>query len=173
MKVNTKIIILVIICIAVLTGAFIVDRVLNKSYLKELKFDELIEKIDNDETFMFLISQTQCAHCISFKPKLSDIAKEYKLDIYYIKVLVVDDNKLNLKVATKILKEYKLDIYYIDVDLLTDEEKSTLKSYVNFDSTPVTVFIKSGEETSAATRIVGDAKKDRIIMKLKSNGFIE
>ena len=144
MKVNTKIIILVIICIAVLTGAFIVDRVLNKSYLKELKFDELIEKIDNDETFMFLISQTQCAHCISFKPKLSDIAKEYKLDIYYI-----------------------------DVDLLTDEEKSTLKSYVNFDSTPVTVFIKSGEETSAATRIVGDAKKDRIIMKLKSNGFID
>lgn len=46
--------------------------------------------------------------------KSENINSNIKLDLTGKKILVVDDNSLNLKVATKILKEYKLDITCID-----------------------------------------------------------
>ncbi len=46
--------------------------------------------------------------------KSENINSNIKLDLTGKKVLVVDDNSLNLKVATKILKEYKLDITCIN-----------------------------------------------------------
>lgn len=132
------------ICLVVIIGGFIFDSFLSKSYLIEAKYDEIIDKIENDESFVLLLSQTTCSHCAQYKPKLKDVANEYKLEVYYV-----------------------------EVDLLTEKEYDELKSYVNFSSTPVTVFIKDGEEETAATRINGDASKDKIIRKLQSNGFID
>lgn len=144
MGTKKKVIILVVICLIVLIGAFVLDNILGKSYLNEIKYDELMEKIENKEDLVLLISQTTCTHCASYKPKLEDIAKEYKIDIYYI-----------------------------EADLLTDDERNELKSHINFSSTPVTVFLKGGEETTVANRISGDASKDKIERKLKSNGLID
>ena len=144
MDVKKKVIILVSICVIILIGAFIADRILAKTYFNEIKYSEVIEKIENKESFVLLISQTECSHCISYKPKLEEVANEHKVDIYYI-----------------------------DVDLLSDEESDKLNSYINFSSTPITVFLKSGEETTVATRINGDASIEKIEKKLKSNGFIE
>ena len=144
MKVKRKVIILVCICLIILIGAFIADRILGKTYFNEIKYNEVIEKIDNKESFVLLISQTDCTHCISYKPKLEDVANEHKINIYYI-----------------------------DVDLLSEEENNNLNSYINFSSTPITVFLKNGEETTVATRINGDASKEKIEKKLKTNGFID
>lgn len=144
MKVKTKVIILVSICLFVLVGTLITDKILSKSYLKEIKYEVLIDKIENKEDMIILISQTTCGHCTSYKPKLEDIANKYKIDIYYI-----------------------------DVDLLTDEENMELDKYINYSSTPTTVFLKNGEEKSAATRINGNASREKIEKKLKSNGFID
>lgn len=143
-NIKKRIITLVCICLVVFVGAIIVDNIIGKSYFSEIKCDEIIEKIENKESFVVLISQTTCSHCMSYKPKLEEVANEYKLEIYYI-----------------------------DVDLLSDTENTNLKSYINYDSTPITVFVKNGEETSVATRINGDASKDKIEKKLKSNGFID
>lgn len=120
------------------------DRILGKTYLNEIEYKELIEKIENKEDIVLLISQTTCTHCISYKPKLEEVANEYKLNVYYI-----------------------------DVDLLSDEEEEKLKSYISYSSTPITVFLKKGEETTVANRINGDASKEKIEKKLKSNGFID
>lgn len=144
MKAKKRAIILGSICLVILIGAFIADRVLSKSYLKELKYDEVIEKIENKDNFVLLISQTTCTHCISYKPKLEEVANKYKINIYYI-----------------------------ESNLLNDEERDKFTSYINFSSTPVTVFIKNGEETTVANRINGDASKDKLEKKLKSNGFID
>ena len=144
MKVKKKIIILVSICIVVLIGAIITDRSVSKTYFNKIEFDDLIKKIENDETFIFVISQTTCTHCATYKPKLEQAANDYKLEIYYI-----------------------------DVDLLSDEENTKLKSYVSYEGTPVTIFLKDGEETSAITRINGDASREKIDRKLKSNGFVD
>lgn len=144
MKAKKRAIILGSICLIILVGAFIADRILSKSYFKELKYDEVIEKIKNKDSFVLLISQTTCTHCISYKPKLEEAANKYKINIYYI-----------------------------ESNLLNDEERDKFTSYINFSSTPVTVFIKNGEETTVANRINGDASKDKLEKKLKSNGFID
>ena len=144
MKVKTKVIILVSVCLIVLVGAIIADKILSKNYFNEIKYETLMEKIENKEDVIVLISQTTCGHCISYKPKLEDVANKHKINIYYI-----------------------------DVDLLTKEENTELDKYINFSSTPTTVFLKNGEEKSAATRINGDASREKIENKLKSNGFID
>ena len=50
---------------------------------------------------------------------------------------------------------------------------SIFKKYISFSSTPTTLFLKNGEEVTAANRINGDANKEKIEKKLKSNGFID
>ena len=144
MSTKKKVMILVSICLVVLVGAVIADRIMGKSYFNEISFNDIMEKIENKEDVVLLISQTTCSHCISYKPKLKDVANKYKLNIYYI-----------------------------DVDLLGEDEAKELKSKVNYSSTPVTVFLKNGEEKTAANRINGDASKDKIVKKLKNNGFID
>jgi len=144
MSTKKKVMILVSICLVVLVGAVIADRIMGKSYFNEISFNDIMEKIENKDDVVLLISQTTCSHCISYKPKLKDVANKYKLNIYYI-----------------------------DVDLLGEDEAKELKSKVNYSSTPVTVFLKNGEEKTAANRINGDASKDKIVKKLKNNGFID
>ena len=144
MNIKKKVIILVSICLVLLIGGLIADRILGKSYLKEIEYNEVIKKIEKKESFVLLVSQTTCTHCISYKPKLEKVANNHKLNIYYI-----------------------------DVDLLSDEENEKFESYINFSSTPITVFIKDGEETTAANRINGNASIEKIEKKLKSNGFID
>lgn len=139
-----RVIILCSICILILIGALVADRIITNSYLKQLKYDEVMEKIQNKESFILLVSQTTCLHCKEYKP-----------------------------VFKKILKKNKLTAYYIEYDLLSKEEKKEFVKYINFDSTPVTVFLKNGEESTTANRIVGAREEEYIIGKLKSNGYIE
>ena len=141
-KKNT--IIILAICLLVLVIGLIVDNIMGKNYFIELEYDEVIEKFDNDEDFILLLSQTTCSHCQQYKPKLEDVANEYKLEVYYI-----------------------------EVDLLSKDESDNLKKYASYSSTPSTVFVHNGEEKTAASRINGDASTDKIIKKLKSNGFID
>ena len=49
-----------------------------------------------------------------------------------------------------------------------------MKKLVTFDgSTPVTAFIVDGEEITASNRIFGDSSYEKIVKKLKNNGFIK
>ena len=143
MKVKTKVIILVILCLVLLIGALYGDKILSKSYLSEIKYDKVIEMMDNKEDFILLVSQTTCNHCMSYKPKLEDIAKEYKIQMYYIQV-----------------------------DLLNNEEKEKFEDYISYDGTPATIFIRNGEEKTVASRINGNQSISTIKMKLKANGWI-
>lgn len=143
MKVKAKVIILVILCLVLLIGALYGDKILSKSYLSEIKYDKVIEMIDNKEDFILVISQTTCNHCMSYKPKLEDIAKEYKIQMYYIQV-----------------------------DLLNEEEKDKFEDYISYDGTPATIFIRNGEEKTVASRINGNQSISTIKMKLKANGWI-
>jgi predicted bacteriocin transport accessory protein len=132
------------ICLAVLVSAVIIDIALSKSYLKELKYNEVMDKIENKESFVLLFSQTVCTHCKDFKPKLKNVANRYKVTIYYL-----------------------------ETDLLKKEEQEELNKHFSFKGTPTTVFVTDGEEKTAATRINGDVSEEKIIAKLKSNGYIE
>ena len=143
-KAKRKVLTLVKVCVAILVVAVIADLVLGKSYLKEIKFDKMVEKIENKESFVIVFSQTECEHCLAYKPKIAKVAKKYKLTVYYL-----------------------------ETDLLNEKKEKELKKYFNFDGTPTTVFVIKGEEKTAANRIVGEASEEKIIKKLKSNGFIK
>ena len=143
-KSKKKAIILGIVCLVVLVGAIVAESFLSKSYFIKLDYDEVMEKINNKEDFVLVLSQTTCTHCASYKPKIKEVAKEYKVNIYYM-----------------------------EVDLLDADEKKEFTSYVSFSSTPATVFINKGSEKTAANRINGDASKEKIVKKLKSNGFVD
>ena len=143
-KLKKKVIIIVAICLFILVGAFVADRILGKSYLKEIKYDKVMEKVEKKDSFVLLLSQTTCSHCMDFKPKLAKVAKEYKVDIYYI-----------------------------EVNLLTNKERDEFKAHFNYTGTPTTIFVKDGEEGTVANRINGDVSEEKIINKLKSNGFIK
>lgn len=136
-------IIIAIICIIIII--FLAYSNQNKNKLIELNVDEVIEKIENKDTFVLCITQTTCQHCANYKPKLE-----------------------------KISKEYNIEIYYIDIDKYSDKKQQDFKNAVSFDgSTPVTAFIKEGKETTASNRIFGNSSYDKIIEKFKKNGFID
>ena len=136
--------ILGIICFIILVGALVADRLLSKEYFIELKYDEVMEKVNKKDSFILLFSQTTCSHCAAYKPKLKAVANEYEVNIYYL-----------------------------EVDLLNEKQEKELKKKLNYSSTPVTIFVVAGDEETAATRINGDVDKDKIISKLKSNGYIK
>ena len=129
----------------IIIGGLAIYNIFFKSVLIELSVDEVVEKINNKDSFVLCISQTTCTHCKSFKPKLETVSEKYEVDIYYI-----------------------------DIDKYDEDEISLFKKNVSFDgSTPVTAFIVDGEEASASNRLFGDVKIDKIVKKMKNFGFIE
>ena len=146
MRKNSNLIWIIAIVILVLLLAFlIINKAISKGNLVELTYDEFTEKIDNEESFVLCISLTTCSHCATYKPKLESVAKDYAIDLYYI-----------------------------DIDKYSDEEQEEFEKIINFnDTTPTTVFLRDGKETTTSNRLVGDASTSRIIDKLKSNDFID
>lgn len=141
---NKKNIIIIIIVIGLGIGlGYLLFN--NNDNLIELNYNELESKIENKEDFVVCISRTTCSHCNNYKPKLRNVANKYKINIYYT-----------------------------DIDKYTKTDFEKFNNLISFDGgTPVTIFIKNGEEKTTATRIEGDVSTDKIIDKLKKNGFID
>ena len=144
MKAKKRILIIFISCIVILVGALIFDKIYNKEYYIELSYNQFVKKIEKKDSFVLCLSQTTCSHCAEFKPKLKEVAEEYKVELYYM-----------------------------ETNLLNEEQTEALKKIVAFSGTPTTVFITDGEEKLVANRISGDISKEKLIKKLKSNGIIK
>ena len=85
MKNNNKIIVICgIILLIIIVVLFYIKY--NKKQLIELTYTELVNKINNKDSFVLCISRTTCSHCYDYKPKLNEVAKEYKINIFYIDV---------------------------------------------------------------------------------------
>ncbi len=144
MKTKKRILILVIACIIIAIIAIVIDKVNTKEYFIELSYDEIMTKLEKKESFVLCLSQTTCSHCAEYKPKLKQISKQYKTYLYYT-----------------------------ETNLFTEEQTDNFQNIISFKGTPTTVFITNGEEKTVANRISGDLAKEKIIKKLKSNGFIK
>lgn len=140
---NKKIILIICLLVLILTIIAIISIPKDK-YLTKLSYEEIIEKVTNKETFILCISASKCIHCQDYKPKLEKVANDYEITIYYT-----------------------------NTDSFSDEQYETFKKDFSFDGgTPTTIFFKNGEETTTANRIEGNVKIEKIINKLKNNGFI-
>lgn len=111
--------------------------------LISINFNELEKKINNKDTFILVLTQKQCSHCVEYKPVLKEV-----------------------------LYEYDLKAYELDQNTLTKTEKAKLKDIASITGTPTTVFISEGSEIATATRIHGAASKGTIISRFKAMGYI-
>ncbi len=98
----------------------------------------------NKESFAIYIGNEGCSHCLSYKPTLE-----------------------------KVLKDYKITIYHLDNSKLSEEEFSEFKTYINISGTPTVAFITDGEEETTLNRIVGEASEESTIEMFKANGYIK
>ena len=113
-------------------------------HLPEISFTELEEKINNKESFILVLTKTNCSYCIEYKPVLK-----------------------------KVLTEYDIYAYELYIDKLSTKENGKLKDIANISGTPATIFIEQGEEKNTATRLYGSQPKDKIISRLKAMGYIK
>lgn len=119
-----KKIILILTSLLLITGCsnstFKKYDVVNKNSEKhtttiELTYEEYENKIKNKDSFVLLMWQTGCSHCISFEPTLN-----------------------------KIITYYNLEIYSINLADVTDEEYSKIENKTFITGTPTTVVFKDG-----------------------------
>ena len=147
MKKNNNMFFIIGIFIIIVISFLLINTITNsnKGELKELTYKDITEKTNNKESFVFVVSRTDCSHCMEYKPKLKKIANSHNIDLYYI-----DFDKETKKNRDKLFDEYDLD-----------------------GSTPITIFIKKGKQTNIFDRIEGDVSEDRVIKKLKDLKYIK
>jgi len=131
-----------IIIFIALISMFILTGCKKGSYIR-LSFDDLQLKLNDKDTFVLVIGSDTCSACAKYKTTMESI-----------------------------IKDKKLDIYYLDLNSVTDEEYSKIYSKYVINSTPTTIFIKDGLETSTYDRIIGAASYSDIIESLKKHGYI-
>lgn len=116
----------------------------SNSNLEKISYKEYKNLIDDKETFILEVMKNDCSACISLKPRLEEVAKEYNINIKYI-----------------------------DTSSLNENEYNEFNDMVYVKGTPTIIFYENGEEQSMATRIVGAVPKDKLITKFKDMGYIK
>lgn len=136
--------VIIFIILVIILSVFLVNKSNNKNFIST-NYADILKMVENKENFVLCISATDCSHCQSFKPKLK-----------------------------KISNDYNIKIYYIDIDKINKEDYDKFKTDFSFDGgTPTTLFIIDGEEKTVANRIDGDVSIEKVVNKLKKNGFIK
>ena len=144
---KNKYLILISTIILILIAIIIVFCFINndkETYLKEINYIEYAEKVNNNDSFILYVKQTNCNHCQSFTPKFSNVLEKYQIEAF----------SLNL------------------TDMET-EERDLFISELSVDSTPTVLFFKDGIELGSYSRIEGSKSEDYVVKKLKLNGYIE
>lgn len=111
---------------------------------QEISYSDLQEKLNNQETFFFVITQTGCTHCSSYRPIVEEVLKEHE----------------NVKG------------YDLNITKMSEEDYRALTSVFNFEGTPITIFIQNGYEKTARNRIDGKVSKEELENKLNVLGYL-
>ena len=144
LKKNKNIIIGIIIILIILLGIILLATSKKEGKLLEISYKEIKEKVNNKENMILIVSRSTCSHCMEYKPKVEQIARKNSIIVYYI-----DYDNETKENEEKFLQEFNLD-----------------------GSTPITLFIKEGKETSILKRLEGDVEKEKIIERFKEMEFI-
>ena len=146
MKKRKNIFIIAIILFIIIVGFLIINslQTKNQGELIKINYEKLAEKVENKDSFILVVSQSTCAHCATYKPKVKEVAKNYNIDVYNI-----DFDYESEEIKNKFLKEFNLT-----------------------GATPVTLFIENGKEKSIFNRLEGDVSSTKIIDKFEKMGFI-
>lgn len=109
----------------------------------ELTYTELEEKLNNKDSFVLVLGSSTCSACAMYKETME-----------------------------KVITDKQVEVFYIALDKLGDEDYSKVYSKFLVLSTPTTVFIKDGVETTTYDRIIGAAGYTEVVNNLKKHGII-
>lgn len=108
------------------------------SNIKKITLDELKNLIDKKASFVIVISQTYCGHCIDYKPTFNTVLKEnditgYELDLLTLKKSEYAEFNELLEVegtpTTFIYIDGVVQKEFVEGNATTDEVNSYLKKY--------------------------------------------
>ena len=141
-KINFFIVLIIIIAVIIVAFIFLKKNYTNQNVIK-LSIADLKQKIDNNESFIMVITQDTCSHCHAFLPVLNKVGSQYNVTFYEV-------SQTNL----------------------SDDDYTYLKNVANISGTPTTVFIENGKEKSTLNRLEGEVQEYRLVEKLKNMGYI-
>lgn len=125
-----------------LIGLFLITGCGQRNYT-QLSYAELETKLNNKEDFVLVIGSSTCVACEDYEETMKDI-----------------------------MTKNDIEIFFLDLNALTDEENTKAYSKFHVNSTPTTIFIKEGEETSTYNRIVGAGEYNDVLDKLQQLGYL-
>jgi len=144
-KKNRKLAIILLVVFFIAVVGVTIYYFYENNRVEKISYNTFFEKMQNKDDFILVVSKTDCSYCAMYLPKLESIAKKYRLKIYYV-----------------------------EVDTFTAAESDYFSEYVDYyGSTPTTVFIEDGEEKSKLNRIKGNVSSEKIVEKLKKEGYIK
>lgn len=109
----------------------------------EVTYNELMNKINDKQSFVVVIGSDTCSACASYKTTMEEV-----------------------------MKDTKVEIFYLDINELSEEDYAKLKSKFVINSTPTTIFLVDGKELTTYDRLVGSASYDTVINSLKKYGYV-
>lgn len=112
-------------------------------YLIDIDYATFISMVNNGDDFIVEVVQTGCSNCTAFSPKFESV-----------------------------LTEYQITAYSLNISEFSDTDRNTFIDEYDVDGTPTVMFFEEGKETSTMKRLTGNQSKEKIISKLKSNGYI-
>ena len=140
--------ILIVIVVGLCFGIFMLAKLMEEKdsseFFIELTGTELKEKVENKESFILVVTRSGCQYCEKYKP-----------------------------IFRETVEEYKVKAYFINTAKFNKDETNFYHSHFNVQTTPQTLFINEGEETTVSNRIVGSAPKYKIVERLESLGYID
>ena len=107
--------------IAVIIALIIVAIVFSEDegkYIKDISLNEVVDKIDNKDSFIQYIKQTDCEHCKSFTPNFISV-----------------------------LSQNNIKAYSLNISNLSEEENTTYSELFDVEGTPTVLFFDKGNES--------------------------
>ena len=105
----------------------------NKTY-KEINYENLSNKLSNNDSFVFVVGQDSCHNCVSFKVVMEKLIKEENLKVYYL-----DSSKLESNEELVLTTQFFADKGQIYTPVMFVIEKGHLKNkqvgYKNYSVT--------------------------------------
>ena len=104
---------------------------------------DVIERLENDETMVVVIGQSQCSACIAYKPILEELLKNYTVNLAYVE---------------------------LDKDVSEDVVALIETFLLEAEATPTTYFFKDGELVETVVSFVDYRETKKLF---ESNGALE
>ena len=118
-----------------------------------IDYEEYEDIVDKKGTYVVVIGQTTCSHCIAIKPALNKVAGEYDLTINYLNLTEMSEDEYND------FQESLIEIEYNDPDFVEKGEFGT----------PLTLIIENGK---VKDYISGQRTNSQLVREFKKAGLI-